>query len=61
MSNLGRLTVLSINSLVACWLYYFYMFKNFQPCINRMRGNSIDVCCRDPNYQVITFFLNIVF
>jgi len=21
------------------------------PCINRQRGNAIDVCCRDPNYQ----------
>jgi len=21
------------------------------PCVNRMRNNNIDVCCRDPNYQ----------
>jgi len=21
------------------------------PCVNRDRGNSIDVCCRDPNYK----------
>merc|ERR1711973_655930 len=21
------------------------------PCINRQRGNNIDVCCRDPNYK----------
>jgi hypothetical protein len=21
------------------------------PCINRQRGNMVDVCCRDPNYQ----------
>jgi len=21
------------------------------PCVNIMAGNTIDVCCRDPNYQ----------
>merc|ERR1712110_1162290 len=21
------------------------------PCVNMMAGNTIDVCCRDPNYQ----------
>ena len=28
------------------------VFSLSQPCVNRMRGNAIDVCCRDPNYQV---------
>ena len=23
----------------------------FQPCFNTARGNSVDVCCRDPNYK----------
>ena len=23
----------------------------FQPCVNREAGNTIDVCCRDPNYK----------
>ena len=22
-----------------------------QPCVNREQGNSVDVCCRDPNYK----------
>ena len=26
------------------------LWSLFQPCVNRKRGNAIDVCCRDPNY-----------
>ena len=27
-----------------------HSLSSFQPCVNRKRGNQIDVCCRDPNY-----------
>ena len=27
-------------------------YNLLQPCINRAKGNTVDVCCRDPNYKV---------
>ena len=34
-------------------LYHTLSSKHviFQPCFNTARGNSVDVCCRDPNYK----------
>ena len=33
------------------WADKFWFIFLSQPCVNRQRGNAVDVCCRDPDHE----------
>lgn len=45
------LIVRNHDTWITCINVFDWFYFHFQPCINRARGNQIDVCCRDPNYK----------